>query len=314
LGQTYDVAILDESQELTYKELEGIRYTLATAKNPLYIYSGTPPTEQSKGDVIRVLREQIRSKEIPGHWFEFGVAEFCRDPLNRENLWKKANPSYGILISKQAILGELSGKDLIDFNHQRLGWWGDDATRKGYFEPAVIQALSVPQITTDIKNGPFIAGLKLSFDMTTYVLAISNRSKEVAIASTGSMLKKPADALKMLESKKISKVYLDESGRGILMRLLSSKVALKTQQVKVAEIQQANATLEFGITNKEVKLCQDNHLTQALSFAEKRAIGKLGFGFIPMTDDLPKGIIDACALALWGMEKELTKKPLKVIV
>jgi phage terminase large subunit-like protein len=111
LGQTYQAVILDEAQELTHKELEGIRYTLATAKRPLYIYSGTPPTEESKGDVIRGLREQVKSGEVSGFWFEYGVKEFCRNPKD-EKLWRKANPSYGILISKQARITLFTDKKL----------------------------------------------------------------------------------------------------------------------------------------------------------------------------------------------------------
>lgn len=125
-GFTVDLVVFDEAQELTDEQLEAIMSTMAAAPlgNRQLIYTGTPPTPNSPGEVFGRVREQAVHDEDPRlSWHEWSVSEIG-DVSDRER-WYAANPSMGFLLDEEFTETEFRQMSEDGFARERLGWWAD---------------------------------------------------------------------------------------------------------------------------------------------------------------------------------------------
>lgn len=75
----------------------------------------------SGGTVFADFRKStLAGDTFDGGWAEWSVEEEA-DPYD-VGLWYETNPSLGTILSERAVRSEI-GRDVLDFNIQRLGLW-----------------------------------------------------------------------------------------------------------------------------------------------------------------------------------------------
>ena len=134
-GGTYSVIIIDEAQELTTEQQEGMLPVISAAsdvsdryKMPQQIYIGTPPGPSCNGTVFAKMHETAHSEETGNAWWlEWSVpGEFDVLGITRDNILEYAyqtNPAMGYRIAEKTVLDEFDAMDADGFARERLGWW-----------------------------------------------------------------------------------------------------------------------------------------------------------------------------------------------
>lgn len=121
-GLTIDATVLDECQELTDDELDALKPTMVTARNPQTLYTGSAPKAKAGVDVLTRLMNRGRAGDESICYLEWSVDEMIRDPdLDDRALWAQANPGYGIRLFDDAILDERATMSDDGFGRERLG-------------------------------------------------------------------------------------------------------------------------------------------------------------------------------------------------
>lgn len=127
-GQHGSLLIFDEAQFLdpdaqsSFKP--AISATLAT-RGPQTIYNGTPPQPGDYGLIFERLRNDALDGKSPSTAYTEWAAGYggLQPATTLRDLWKRVNPSFGILIQEETVESELAEMDADKFCHQRLGWW-----------------------------------------------------------------------------------------------------------------------------------------------------------------------------------------------
>lgn len=134
-GQHGSLLIFDEAQFLdpdaqsSFKP--AISATLAT-RGPQTIYNGTPPQPGDYGLIFERLRNDALDGKSPfTAYTEWSCGYGGTQPITTDrDVWRRVNPSYGILIQPETVESELTEMDADKFLHQRLGWWlGNNAAQ-----------------------------------------------------------------------------------------------------------------------------------------------------------------------------------------
>lgn len=127
-GRNFDLAVLDEALVLTQTYMSALLPTLSSRANPqlLYVSSG--------GDHDSEVLAQVRQAGYagtPGMCLSEWAADE-EDDESDEAVWAKANPSYPVRPTPQAVRQELAVLTRSAFRRERLGIWST-----GVPEPAM---------------------------------------------------------------------------------------------------------------------------------------------------------------------------------
>lgn len=131
-GGTYSVIIVDEAQELTVDQQEGLLPVISAASDvtrkdqlPQQIYIGTPPSPTCNGTVFRDMHETAHSgDDCELWWLEWSISDV--ETITRENvltLARQTNPAMGYRIADDTIVNEFEQMQRDGFARERLGWW-----------------------------------------------------------------------------------------------------------------------------------------------------------------------------------------------
>lgn len=164
-GFTVDLVVFDEAQELTDEQLEAIMSTMAAAPlgNRQLIYTGTPPTPNSPGEVFaRVRGQAVRDEDPRLAWHEWSVPEI--GDVSDRSRWYDTNPSMGYRLDEEFTETEYRQMSADGFARERLGWWSDSAVANAVFTEGQWRAC-----LTDIPPQPdddeiYCIGVKFSSD------------------------------------------------------------------------------------------------------------------------------------------------------
>lgn len=124
-GKTYDVLIYDEAQELTVAQQAASLPTISAGnlKNPQTIYLGTPPDPECSGTVFKEMHDRVHAGVSDAAWVEWSVSEIGN--VSDRRRWERSNPSYGILLSPDAIAAQredicVAAEDCIESNRESM--------------------------------------------------------------------------------------------------------------------------------------------------------------------------------------------------
>lgn len=126
-GFSCDCLLLDEAQILSEAAWSAILPTMSARPNPQVWMFGTPPTPLDDGEVFWRIRESGMSGASKVAYAEWSAAE--GDDPDDEEVWRKANPAYGVRISREAVEAERASMDDATFARERLGMWTTAATQ-----------------------------------------------------------------------------------------------------------------------------------------------------------------------------------------
>ena len=305
LGESFDLLVYDEAQELTAEQDSALKYTIAASGNPQTVYLGTPPTPISAGTVFKNFRAQIlKGQASNAGWAEWSVNKEV-DPWDREN-WYLTNPSLGQGLTERTVADEI-GQDVIDFNIQRLGLWLE-YNLKSAFTLAEWERLQCPKlpdftgrIYVGIKYGSDTAGVSMSIALHTtdgriFVETIDRREIREGNTWIITFLKSLAGHARRI-------VVDGVSGQELLAGEMKDAKIQQPYFPKVREIITANAFFESQIYAEKICHMGQPSLTQIATNCDHRAIGSGGgFGFKSILDGADITILDSAILAVWAAD------------
>lgn len=330
-GETYQVIIVDEAQELTAEQLEALKPTTIAAddaskvdSDPQMIYLGTPPNPKCVGTEFRRWHDEAHSSKATGIWWiEWSVDEIP-DTSDREAVMELVyltNPAMGYRIKESTMYDVMDTMSADGFARECLGWWSK-------YERAIATAIDAAEWGACVNAKPQRDGLatfavKFSPDGATASLAACYKQEEatpfVYIVEHRSMsggLSWFVD--KLLEHQdEAAQIVIDGQGNAqtlndkLLERGMPKKLIIRP---KSAEAIAAYAALANAVTEQQVTHYNQPGLNDSATKSIKRPIGSHGGWGFASTDEADSTLIEACALAYWAAMTTKRKPGRKAVV
>lgn len=318
-GGTFSVIVIDEAQELTADQQEGMLPTVSASSDaqdvalmPQQIYIGTPPAPTCNGTVFRQMHDSAHSTDDPSIWWlEWAIEtdDIVKAIPNRNKaleLAYKTNPAMGYRIAEKTVDNEFETMRLDGFARERLGWWTPVVEHK--IEYAIPTDLWDSCRSEEPKpEGKTAYGVKFSADGSTVALcgavipeSGSARISLIEMRPTGRGISWLADWLNE-RYKKASCVVIDgRNGVDVLVERIADTWKMKGSVIRPTskDVIAAVGTLTNSLNERSVTwYYQQEALRDSAITSTKRAIsGGWGFGG---DNSAP---IEAASLALWGAQ------------
>lgn len=164
-GFSADCLLLDEAQILGKQAWGSIVPTMSARPNPQMWLFGTPPTEGDDPFAFSKVRESSLAKKVRHCWLEWSASD--DDDMDSPETWAKANPAYGIRISREACADDRSAMDDDQFARERLGMWSG-ARNVGVIpggswqDQADTTSIPVEKLALGVEAGPDLAWASIS--------------------------------------------------------------------------------------------------------------------------------------------------------
>ena len=305
-GETYDVIVVDEAQELTDEQLDALKPTTLASDSgdPQMIYLGTPPNAKCPGTVFRNLHDRAHAGESGSAWWLEWAAAEVGDPMDAD-LWYACNPALGYRIEEDVMADAAATTSADGFFREYLGWW---STRASLDE--AIDAGDWAACATDAPpaDGLVSYGVKFSVDGKRGALAACVRPPSgrphvevVSIRSTVRGVKWFTDfiAPRMAEA---AQATVDGKAKADVLerKLLAAGVPKRAvRKAAPADVTAACSMFEDAVSEGQLTHFAQPALDDSATRCVKRAIGKGGgWGFDGAGGADPTAV-EAAALAYW---------------
>lgn len=312
LGEGFDLLVIDEAQEYQTDQETALKYVVTDSDNPQTIFTGTPPTTVSSGTVFAEYRATVLAGEAEaGGWAEWSV-EKQTDPKNRD-AWYETNPSLGLKLTERAVADEITSKDPLDFNIQRLGFWVL-SNQKSAISQADWDALKCDKLPTF--RGRLYIGIKYSHEGDTVSMAVAVKTYTPGVIFVEALDCRPTKAgskwiVSFLASlgDTIKTVVIDgANGQELLASQMRAAKLHPPILPTVKQIIAANAAFTEAIDTSAVQHNGQPSLRQAATNCERRRIGSSGgFGYRSIRDGADISLLDAVILAYWAAKNDTGK-------
>lgn len=306
LGNTNDEVINDEAAEMLDAHQSALTPTVSAAKtrNPQIIYAGTPPMEDTVGEVFaRVRANKLSGGQ--GAWTEWSVENYTSKHLKKA--WYKTNPSLGYSLLLSAIEAETS-MSTNDFNRMRLGWWAGIEEKRAIKQDEWDRLVNaMPDF--DERWRPVYA-VKFSPDRSSYSLAAALPLKDERVHVEIVMNRPMSDGFTRIVKflmerwRDSAAIIIDgQTGAPILYEELTKEgiPPKRIIQPTMKEVVAAHQFMKDAIVRQEVCHFDQPLLNETVRITKERAFGRYGgFGWDSMSKHLSTSAIDAVTYALWG--------------
>ena len=301
LGEGFDLLVIDEAQEYTEKQQSALVYTVSDSKNPQTIFTGTPPTAISAGNVFPKMRKQaLEGKLEATGWAEWSLDALPPDPLKVE-LWRQTNPSFGYILSERNVKQEFKG-DAVDFGIQRLGVW-ITYDQKSVFSPAEWDELKADKLP-ELQKDRFLA-VKFGKDGKNVALSLAAKTRDGRIfveAIDCSPIRAGNGWLyPYFRNPAVKAIAVDgQNGQALLAAEMQQNGLQKPTLPTVAEVVSAGALFEQKLYAKALCHSGQKTLREIVTHCDHRPIGSNGgFGYKSIDDGLDIAVLDSAVLAVW---------------
>ena len=316
-GGTFSVIVIDEAQELTADQQEGMLPTVSASSDaqdaelmPQQIYIGTPPGPTCNGTVFRQMHDSAHASADPSIWWlEWGIEtdDIIGTITSREKaieLAYQTNPAMGYRIAEKTIENEFDTMRLDGFARERLGWWTPVVeSREDYAIPK--EAWDACKSDEPKPEGKTAYGVKFSVDGSEVCLCGAvipqNGPARISLIERRPMgvgTQWLADWLNARYNKASCVVIDGRNGVDVLIDKIADTWKFKGSVIKpsVKEMLAAVGSLTNALNERTVTWCSKQlALRESAITSIKRPIsGGYGFGG---ENSIP---IEAAALALWG--------------
>ncbi|KRL73521.1 hypothetical protein FC54_GL000459 [Ligilactobacillus saerimneri DSM 16049] len=246
-------------------------------------------------------------------WAEWSVTE--QKEIHDVDAWYNSNPSLGYHLTERKIKAEL-GKDKLDHNIQRLGYWPKynqkSAITEGEWSALKVQEL--PQFA-----GPLYVGIKYGNDNTNVAMSVAVRTADerIFIETLDCQPVRNGNSwiIDFIRQADVAKVVIDgANGQKILADEMKDYRLKRPILPTVREIIVANSLWSQAIYQQT--LCHNDQpsLTKVVTNCDKRAIGSNGgFGYRSQFDDMDISLMDSALLAHWACFNSKPKHKQKII-
>ena len=323
-GETYTIIVVDEAQELTYEQLEGLKpTTIATGdaenSNPQMIFLGTPPAPNCPGDVFRDYHDKAHAHDASIWWLEWSVDAVpnVADEAATMELVYLTNPAMGYRIQEATMRDMMHTMRPDGFARECLGWWAKSATVDHPIAGNQWSACAIDATAAkDIKGATSFA---VKFDAqgtrgavaacimpasgVPYVELVADRPLSSGIGFFARLLEQVAPSAEAL--------VID--GRGNAQTLIERLLDAGVDEKKIVkpnsyQMSAACAGLVNAVKEKGVRHSRQQALDLSATATRRRRIGNDGgFGFAS-TKTADANIVEAVALA-YQAACDIKRKP-----
>ena len=324
LGFTVDVIICDEAQELTETQQKAFLSTASSAplKNSQIIYIGTPPTPDSRGDVLQSLRDSVVDGTDDGTYGAISLSEWSVNDLMPEGddgfgdhldeeVWWRVNPGMGLNLQPSAPRVELGlYRQPLTFAQQRLGYWLPKAkAEKTFLDPKDWDACLVPQeAALGPKEGKAALGVKFSLDgelVAWSVCVVPDAGipyvELIGLAATNEGTEAALAWAEKYKGQLTAVVVDGQSGAADFADRLRA-LRIRKRRVSVASTMDyidACAMLMAAVREHTVAHIEQGPLDDSARMSRRRKVGRSGIGAND-GPDVPCSPIESAALALFA--------------
>ena len=315
-GGTYSVIIIDEAQEMTDEQQEGMLPVISAAADasdvtmmPQIIMVGTPTPPSCNGTVFRRMHKTAHKEPVEGVWWlEWAlVAENIDDvEISIDNvleLARETNPAMGYRIADSTVINEFMQMSKDGFARERLGWWTPVSSQEDF----AIDKDAWMKCVSDLQKpvGKTAYGIKFSPDgaMVTLCGAVCPESGPARISlireeRMENGIQWLAEWLNQRSATGCCVVIDGRNNVDFLIEKIKTKWFAKGAIIKPSakEVIAAASQLSNEVTEQTVTWYRlQESLSESATTSTKRPIsGGWGFG-----GDL-SGPVTAASLALWG--------------
>lgn len=324
-GETYDVIIFDEAQELTDDQYDAVVPTTIASEtgDPQKIYLGTPPGPKCKGTVFRGFHDKAHAGGDGIWWLEWAATEIpdMTDFDGVLELVYATNPAMGYRIKEDVMADVIRSATSPDgFAREFLGWWTPNVSldtvikldewtacriKKPKKEGIVVYAV---KFSPDGKVGTLAACHKPQ-DGKPFVYVVSNRSLDHGLEWFVSTLTK--------HWRKAAAIVIDgqANARTLYERLLKERVPKNVLTMpNVGEAVSAYAGMLNAVHEGAVTHYGQPALDKSATESVRRKIGTNGGWGFDSTDGVDSTLIEACCLAHWGAQNTRRVPGRKLVV
>lgn len=316
-GGTYSVIIIDEAQELTSDQQEGMLPTVSASSDaqdaslmPQQIYIGTPPGPTCSGTVFAKMHESAHTDEDPLLWWlEWSVEcddimALIADKEKALELAYETNPAMGYRIAERTVETEYETMRPDGFARERLGWWSPVVEHK--LEYAIPGDIWDACVSDEPKpDGKTAYGVKFSADGAVVALCGAvipadgpARISLIDIKPTGQGIRWLAEWLNARYQKAACVVIDGRNGVDVLVERIADVWKMKGSVVRPSskDMIAAVGTLTNALNEQSVTWFKGQEILKesAVTSVKRPIAGGWGFGG---DNSAP---IEAAALALWG--------------
>lgn len=315
-GGTYQVIIIDEAQELTDEQQEGMLPVVSAAadvseanKLPQIIMIGTPTPPTANGTVFRRMHKKAHTEPSRETWWiEWAyVAENIEEAEISENnvleLARETNPAMGKRIAEKTVLNEFVQMSKDGFARERLGWWSKDggdadyAIKKEKWEACASEEMKPEGKTAyGVKFSP--DGAEVSLCGAVCPITGPARISLIEHRDNSHGIQWLADWLNQRQSQAACVVIDGKNGADLLIEKIAPVWKIKNSIVKVSAKDAIAAASQIvnDINEKTVTWYKYQEILNesAITSVKRPISGGWGFGGENSTP------IEAAALALWG--------------
>lgn len=304
-GETYDIIVIDEAQELTDEQYDALMPTTIASESgdPQKIYIGTPPNEKCPGTVFRGLHDKAHAGEGGNVWWLEWAAEKLGD-VHDVDLWYATNPALGHRIKEDVFADAADSATSIDgFFREYLGWWSQAAVAN-----AAISATEWAICATEKppEDGIVSYGVKFTLDGKWASLAACVRpdsgKPHIEVVQVRSTARGITSLANWLAERKgdTAQITIDGKAKAELLEKKLRGAKCPKRQVVVCqtkEVTGACSMLEDMVSEGSVTHFDQPGLNESVKTSPKRPVGNAGgWAF----DGDRSAAIESCALALYG--------------
>lgn len=302
-GESYSVIVVDEAQELTEGQAEGMTPTRLAQADPQTLYIGTPTPPESNGTVFRRMHDAAHNSEGRAWWVEWAADEII-DTSDTEKVLEVAyrtNPALGLLIKEDVMLDTVEGMSDDGVARELFGWWSK--------QDRVKTAVSVDDwdaCTTEGKpgaggrhfavkfspDGAFVSLSVCVADAKPYLNVIDRHSMRDGTQWLADWLAQRSDDCESITIDGTSSQYLIEK--------LDANGVDKNKIVTPRSNDMAAACdmLNNALVERKLVHFDQTSVREAVELSRRRAIGRDGWGFAGDGADMLESIALAHRAAL----------------
>ena len=326
-GETYDVIIFDEAQELTDEQYDAVVPTTIASESgdPQKIYLGTPPGPKCQGTVFRGYHDKAHGDNSDGVWWlEWAVYEVpdMADHMAVLELVYVTNPAMGYRIKEDVMLDVIRAATSADgFAREFLGWWVSTSINVN----AVITAKEwgACRIANPTKEGDVVYAVRFSADGKTGVLAAchfqSGGVPFVYVVATRSLDHGLGWFVDTLSEnwRKAKAIVIDGQSNAQTLYNRLGEAGVRKRALMLAK--SSDATSAYSGFLNAVREGRVTHFGQpaldaSATGTEKRLLNKSGGWGFQSTEQADATLVEACCWALWGQTSTKRKPGRRAVV
>ena len=306
------LVVYDEAQELTDEQFAAVSFTLAASSTGerQSIFLGTPPNESCPGTVFaRVRGAALEGKSRKTNWNSWSVEKLPKADCAFEDVVEDvyaANPSMGYLLDEDYTSSEFTGCTMLDFAHERLGWWSDVVAVARAIPRKAWEGSAIESIGGDYPRRTAF-GLRFSPDGKRWAMAGCKSDGRggyaVELVACGEQADGTRGLADFLIARRGSACAVAIDGIGAADALDEQLQELKAPKgyvvrPKAADVITAASVFVEMLAARRCRHTSSPQLDESARLAVRRAIGARGgwgFGTDGKCDSTP---VEACSLAL----------------